>query len=236
MEVNMRKCIKLIILIVISLSVYFIYQDTKNSNIKILSIGDSLALGINSYGSKEYGYIDYYKDYLVSKNKKVTITNKDSKKDLTIQELLEKIKTHSELKKSLIEAHIVIISIGYNDLLYKLGISEKLSIPKMNQNIKEIEKEYEKLIKEIRKYYKNEIIMIGCHKTNREDYYLNIGIRKLNNYLQQQKEIQYIDTYKLLNNFQKYFSNPNSYYPNQYGYKKIAEEIIKKSLEKTKNI
>ena len=63
----MKRVIKLSILILISLSVYFIYQETNHKNIKILVLGDSLSLGINSYGIKEYGDVDYYKDYLVKK-------------------------------------------------------------------------------------------------------------------------------------------------------------------------
>ena len=74
----MKKIIKLIILIIISFSVYFIYKNTEGKNLIILNIGDSLAVGINSYGIKEYGYIDYYKDYL-NKTKNVTIINDYSK-------------------------------------------------------------------------------------------------------------------------------------------------------------
>ena len=58
----MKKTTKLLILIILSLSVYFIYQNTKSNNIKILNIGDKLSQGINSYGIKEYGFIDHYKD------------------------------------------------------------------------------------------------------------------------------------------------------------------------------
>ena len=74
----MKKVIKLVILMILSCSVYFIYQQTKNSIINITSIGDTLSMGINSYGIKEYGYIDYYKDYLTKETENVNIINEYS--------------------------------------------------------------------------------------------------------------------------------------------------------------
>ena len=52
----MKRYQKLIVLIVISLSVILIYKkETKNTK-TYLVLGDSLALGINSYGAVTYGY------------------------------------------------------------------------------------------------------------------------------------------------------------------------------------
>ena len=88
----MNRITKLLILITISLSVYFIYNNTNNKTLKIMSIGDSYSLGINSYGIKDYGYIDYYKDLLEEENKEVIINTEYSKKDLSMKDLLLKIK------------------------------------------------------------------------------------------------------------------------------------------------
>lgn len=218
----MNRPIKLLILILLSLSVYFIYQKTKETNIKILSLGDSLSLGINSYTIKDYSHIDYYSEYLKNKNINVTVNYNYANEKLTIHELLEQVKTNNHLKKNLQESHILFITIGYNDLLYKMSLEEDMSISKLNNIVLEIEKEYKKLLKEINKYYKNEIIVVGYPKSNKDDYYINLGIRKLNRILDSNN---YIDTYNLLNNRNKYFSNPNSFYPNRYGYMKIYEEI-----------
>ena len=220
----MNKAIKLLILIILSLSVYFIYQNTKQSKIKILSFGDSLSLGINSYGYREYGYIDYYKDYLDT-TKDVELLNY-SKEDMTIHELLESIKTNPKIKRDLLESHILIINIGFNDIIYKTNLEENISPSKINKISKEIETEYNNLLKEINKYYKNKIIVVGYPKLNSDNYYYNIGIRNLNKYLEKNNNITYIDTYKLLSNREKYFSNPNSYYPNRKGYLKISKELI----------
>lgn len=228
----MKRVIKLSILILISLSVYFIYQETNHKNIKILVLGDSLSLGINSYGIKEYGYVDYYKDYLVKKNKKISINKDYSKKELTIEELKEKIKTTPNLKKELSESHQLILNVGYNDLLYKLSLEQNNKNLNLNKNIKEIESSYQELIKEIDKYYNNSIILIGYPPSNQDDYYKNIGIKKINKILKNTPKSSYIDTYQLLNHKELFFSNPHSYYPNRYGYQAIAKKIIEKTLEK----
>ena len=228
----MNRTTKLIILMLLSLSVYFIYQKTNKSIIKITNIGDSLSLGIDSYGIKKYSYIDYYKEYLSNKNYKVQLINKYSKKDLSIKEIKEQIKTNQEIKKDLSESHIIFITVGYNDLLYKLSLEENINQNKLTRIIDEIEKDYNEMIKEIRTYYKNDIYIIGYYKSNKEDYYINKGIRSLNNIIKNNVEVKYIDTYYLLND-QKYFSNPNSYYPNYKAYKEISKKIIAKTIEIT---
>ena len=231
----MKKTTKLLILIILSLSVYFIYQNTKSNNIKVLNIGDKLSQGINSYGIKEYGFIDHYKDYLKSPTKKIAIVNKYSKKDLTIRELTNQIKNNATLKRDLLEAHILFLTIGYNDLIYKLSLEEKVTNKTIKKIMKETVEEYNDLIKEIRKYYKKEIICIGYYKPNKKNIILNLGIKNLNFYLESQQEVIYINTYKLLKDKKTYFSNPNSYYPNKIGYKKIFQGIIQQTKKDLKS-
>ena len=220
----MNRPIKLLILIVLSLSVYFIYQNTKQSSIQILSLGDGLSKGINSYTIVEYSHLNYYEDYLKSKNICVKTISHYSSEDLTIHELLELVKSNNYIKRDLMDSHLLFLTIGYNDLLYKMSLEEDISIPKLNKIIDEINIEYKELLTEIKKYYKNEIIVVGYPKSNKDDFYLNLGIRKLNRVLNINN---YIDTYNILNNREKYFSNPNSYYPNRLGYEKIFEEVKK---------
>ena len=232
----MKKKLKLMILILLSFSVYFIYQETKNSNMKIMNIGEGLSQGINSYGIKDYSYVDYYKDYTQKQNQKIIINNTYSKKDITLEELLEKIKNDPKLKRDLRESHKLFINIGYNDLIYKMCLQERMNDSNFNIMMQEIKNDYNKLFKEIRKYYKNDIIVIGYYQSNKDEYYTNKGIRKINEILENNKEITYIDTYQLLSNRKKYFSNPNSYYPNSFGYDAIAKKIITKALDNSKKI
>lgn len=227
----MKKIIKLLILIILSLSVYFIYQQTKNKTITIMAIGDGLSLGINSYGIEEYSYLNYYKDYLEEEN--IILSNNYSKKDLTIKETIETIKNKASIKRDLREADKLFLNIGYNDLIFYLNLEDNITQSKYHKIIRNIEKDFENLIKEITKYYKNEIIVIGYYKSNKDDIYIEKGILDLNNYLKNNHKITYIDTYHILENRNKYFSNPNSNYPNNYGYQRIATKIIEKTLEKS---
>ena len=74
----MKKLLKLLLLIVVCSSVFYIYQNTKNSKYNIVNIGDELSISINSYGIKDYSPISYYKNELLKTHKKVNINNKYS--------------------------------------------------------------------------------------------------------------------------------------------------------------
>ncbi len=228
----MKKLLKLLFLIFIIVSVFFIYKKTKDSKYTILSLGDNLSLGIDSYGIKGPSYIDFYKNYILKKKEKVIKNDQYSKKDLTIHALLQDLKENNNLKKDLSSANILILTVGYNDLIYKINLNENINSDILKKEVQEIQKDYLNLLKEIRKYYKNKIVVIGYFASNKTDYYINTGIKELNKTLQSAKNITYIDTYDLLKPKRKYFSNKNSYYPNLQGYLRISKKIIIKTLEK----
>ena len=54
----MKKLLKLLLLLLLNISVYFIYNSTKNSVYTITSLGDGVSLGINSYAIDDYSYAD----------------------------------------------------------------------------------------------------------------------------------------------------------------------------------
>ena len=89
----MNKFIKLISLIIISLSVYIIYNKTNNSCYKITNIGDKLSLGVDN-NSVEKGYIDFYKEYIKREKKEVIIDNSYSNKNQTLNNTLLLIKNN----------------------------------------------------------------------------------------------------------------------------------------------
>lgn len=228
----MKKLLKLLILILISLSVYFIYQKTRNSTYTITSIGDKLSLGINSYGIKEYSYIDYYKEYLEKTKENVIINKTYSTNKQTIKKVLTELEKSPSIKRVLTDTDILIITLGYNDLLEELSLTENITENKLNVIIEEIQEDYNKMLEEIKKYYHGEIIVIGYFESNTDNYYINKGIRKLNTILNKDN-ITFINTYNLLKNREKLFSNPNSYFPNHNGYEAIFNEIVRKKLAKS---
>lgn len=225
----MNKLIKLISLIIISLSVYFIYYKTYNSYYQITTIGDRLSQG-NNTKNKDNNYIEYYKEYLKQEKNKVIIDSAYTKKNQTIESYLQLLKNSPKAKRKLIDSNIVIITLGYNDLIYNLSIEEEKNNNTLKSIIKKIKKDYNELIDEINKYYHKDIIVVGYNK-NYNDSYINKGIIELNKVLKDNKKVCFIDTYNLLINRYKYYSNSNSFYPNDNGYYEITKKIISKTLE-----
>ncbi len=232
----MHRFIKLVSLFIISLSVYWVYQKTVNEYYQIMSIGDQYSLGITSYGVKGNSYLDYMQDSLLQKKSKVEINNKYNQKDQSIKNSLISLKQIPEIKKDLYDTDILILSLGYNDLMYALTIEENEKEMNIMTIISKIEKNYDDLITEIRKYYKEDIIVIGYMEDDRYDSNKQIGIKELNKVLKENKDITYIDVNNLLKDREKYYSNSRTTYPNSLGYKYIAAKIIQKTLENKENI
>lgn len=227
----MNKLIKLIILIILSLSVYYIYNYTNNSKYTIMNLGDRLSTGIDNSGRKEKSYIDYFKEYQEKENDKVELKNTYSNNSQNINKTLLLIENNPKIKRELIDSDILIITLGYNDLVYELSIEDVHNEYILEKKFKKIKKEYNSLIEEITKYYHKEIIVIGYYKLINDNSYINNNIVKLNNILKSNKKVNYIDTYNLLIN-DKYFSNKGNNYPNNKGNKEISKKIISKILEK----
>lgn len=232
----MKRPIKLLILILISTSVYFIYQKTNNIHIKILTLVDSSSLENNSYCSNNTSYLNLYRDYLIAEKQDVTLLDEYSRKDLTIKELLKELKYNPTLKRELLESHTLFFNLGYNDLIEKLSLEENINNKKFNEIMYSIKEDYNETISEIRKYYKNDIIVIGYFPSLKEDYYLNKGIRILNSILESNIEIEYIDTYNLINKNKNYYQENSNYCLNKYGNNLIGNKIINEILAKTEKI
>ncbi len=230
----MHKKIKLVILILLTSSTYFIYNLTNKSNITYISLGDSISLGENSYGAISYSYSDYFKDYLdkndklsfydksyTSKNKTIT----DLYNDLLIEETMTINNSNHNIRRLLSDADIVSISIGLNDVILEVNRENYITDYKENRIVEEITKKYKKLITEIRKYYKNPIYVIGYYENNTKyDSILQKLNEKYKNICKKDNDI-FINT-NIISNEEKYFDSPSSYYPNTKGYKEIANLMI----------
>ena len=232
-----RKHKKLILLLIVIISVFKIYKINNKNNISYTSLGDGYSKGIDSYYQTNYGYSDYLKDYLKETDKlnfyNKTFTNKSASIDSLYKDILiNKKENNYNIKRTLRESEILTISIGINDLIYKLAITEEINEYKLDRIIEEINISLNQLIKEIRKYYQKDIYIIGYYKPNTNNYYLIKGIEKLNNLYKNNKDIIYIYSEKLEKNPYKYFSNPSNFYPNSIGYKEISTEIVEKINKK----
>lgn len=231
----MHKKIKFITLIILSLSVYFIYNKENDNNRIYIALGDSLSLGENSYGGVNYGYSDYFKDYL-EKNNLLQIYNKnytsktktitDLYNDLLLDEVITLDTENYSIRRLLSDADIVSISIGLNDIILESSKEKYITEYKEERIIDRITDKYKTLIKEIKKYYKKKIYIIGYYKNNTR--YDNLITRLNTEYKKIAKDNEdiFIDT-EFMSQNEKYFDNPDSYYPNNLAYKEISKKMIK---------
>ena len=90
---------KIISILVLFLSCYFIYNLTVDNELFYLSIGDGVAQGITNDGSISiYNYADTIKNYLNTKNKLKGFNNSFVDKDYRITDILRIIKYKEEIK------------------------------------------------------------------------------------------------------------------------------------------
>ena len=241
-----KKHYKLIITIIVILLIFLIFKLNNKNNQNYISLGDGYALGKNSYGQIDYGYSDYFKDYLSTNNYLNRYIKSFSVETMTINSLIDNISINKKivlnnkeynLKQTLRESTILTLSIGLNDLIYQMSLSEELTNSTIDKIISNIEKDYKKLIREIKKYYQYDIYIVGYYSVNTNNY-LNKGIRKLNNIYRNDKDVIYIDTYTLFESNKSYRSRSQSIYPNNKGYEAISRQIVlktSKKLEKSRN-
>ena len=233
------KMIFLYLLIV--LSTITIFKNNNINNITYLNIGDGYAKGLDSFGINRYGYGDYLRDKLKENKELKEYINYFTSNDMTIEKLENLISNNTycvskEQKKSfkgyLQEADLLTLSIGLNDIKYKNISVEEIDSIKMEESLTQVENRFNNLIKEIKKYYKYDIYVIGYPINNLDSYYLSMSIRKFNDYLETNNNIIFISPRELDS---KYFLNPKTNYYNIEGHKLISDSIYKTYEKSLKN-
>ncbi len=229
----MKRSIKLLILIIISLSVYFIYNSKKEIKINYVSIGDGFARGINSYHDISYGYSDYIRDYL-KKSNKLGEYNNFSYEDMMTKDLYKDIliNIHNEdnnIRRALREANILTISVGINDLIYEINNNNPQTNSSKEKILTKIVDKLDADIKEIRKYYQGSIYLVGYYNFYPQNSVERNLLDNLNRKYQQfcgKNNLIFIDNHNLDNKIFNYLENPYCFYPNINGYEKIYLNII----------
>ena len=224
---------KVLLILVLFLSCYLIYNKTVDNKLYYLTIGDALSKGTNAYGVSSYGYNDYVKDFLYSQKKlkeyNKTFTNNDYRITdiLKILEYNEKKEDYS-LNRLIKQADIITISLGMNEIYYKLE--------KNNQNmytyIDTIINDYSKLMSYINKFHHEYVFVLGYYNTIGEyQDVFNYANYKLKQICEENGFI-YIDLATILDNNPLYLAQKKTFIPNERGYEKISQIIV----EKIKNI
>ncbi len=240
-----KKLIFMILLCGIVYAIYALYHDNK---INYLAIGDSLSIGINAYGDKNYGYSDYVASYLKEQNKLKSYSNDFAVAGYRISDVQHQLETNQiitiqkkalSFKKCLRDAQLVTLSIGGNDLLSELSLSavdiDALNEKEVMEAIDHVLLNLDDLLKNVRRYAKRDILLIGyynpLHSTslpvNRLFSYLNTKA----NQICKKYDVTYINTYSIFKKNKEFLPNPTNIHPNVEGYEAIAKAIIKE-LEK----
>jgi len=242
------KMKKLMISGIVLIVTMMIYITTIDKKIYYVALGDSLAIGQNPYGKVGYGYSDYVSNYL-ERNELLEFYTKDfAKSGYRTSDLYKDIENNKEIKSTnnkilsiknaLIKADILTLSIGANDLFYKIGMNDmEFNLDKKDEIYKyidEVVKDIDKLLELVRKYCKEDIIMIGyynplskisSHYTRELEpmfLYGNEQIRKI----AYKHNAHYIDIYEIFMENPEYIPNPLDIHPSISGYEAIALQII----------
>ena len=123
---------KTIVFSTILLLIFLIWTFFSGSSINYVALGDSVALGVNPYGEVGYSYADYFKDYLEENGKLGMYTKDFAVSGYTTSDIISDINTNKEInvngksvniRECLREADIVTISIGANDFMKGINLS-----------------------------------------------------------------------------------------------------------------
>lgn len=223
---------KIIFILILFLSCYIIYNLTVDSKYYYLSIGDYLSYGVNSYGVKENGYSFYVKNYLEKEDKLKYYNDSFTGVNYRIVDLINMIK-YNEVKvfngknininQLLKKADVITLSVGMNDLYYKLKVNDDNIYNYMNGLINDMDE----LLKYIDRFNHEKVFVLGYYNVRVEQEYINYINVKLK-YIVENNDFIYIDLSNIFDNNPIYFDKKGSFVPNNEGYLKISKIIVDK--------
>lgn len=245
----MKKFTKLAVFFFAILAVFLTYKvfSKETNKLSYIALGDSVAAGRDSYGVEGYGYTDYIKDYLDDKGRLSFYTKAFTKSGYTTDDIIEEIEGNYTtkvdnktiyLKEALRESDLVTLQIGANNFIHGVSLTnleEKLNnIPELKKDADEIILEVEKVIVLVKKYAKEQIIVIGYYNplprftTYKKE--IDEVVKYFNNELEELCEeynVDYVDIFDIFDNNEELLPNPFDIHPNVKGYETIANKLIK---------
>lgn len=212
---------KILLILFLFLSCYIIYAKTYDDKEFYLAVGDGITAGYNDIIINYLDNLDILKEY----------NNSFINKDYRIKDLIRVIKYNEEMNinnKSvsihylLKEADIITLSIGMNDIYYKLNNNTKDIYSYVNEMINDMEI----LLDSIKKYSCNKVIVLGYYniinKNNDIFTYLNYKVKSL----VETYGYDYIELANIINN--EHLQSTDNYYLNEEGNQLISKLIVEK--------
>lgn len=253
----MKRRYKLLIgFIITGIILITIFFMTRDKQIYYLSLGDSLAAGQTPNNTIEESYGDYVAEYLKDKEVLEFYTKKFSKSGYRSIDLLndlnnnKKIKVDGKeitIKHALIKADIVTVSIGSNDLFYKLNVGNEFDMNEFDDiytYVDEAISDVDKLLYELRKSCKEQIMVFGFYNpfTNFSSSLANtvepviVYANKKMKKLVKKYDMTYVDIHDMFLANDNYLPSKLEIHPTKDGYKAMAKSVInlidKKTLAK----
>lgn len=223
---------KIIFILILFLACYFIYNISLDNKIYYVSIGDFLSKGVNSYGVKVNGYSDYVRDYLYENNRLKEYNNIFCESDYRVTDVLRMIKYNDtreyngkelNINRLIKEADVISLSVGMNELYYKLNKRDGNIYSYMNELINDMKE----LLEYINKFNHKRVYVLGYYNTYGYQEYIDYINIKLKNIVINEGFI-YIDLANIFDNNPRLFDKKDSFIPNNQGYLKISEKIVAK--------
>lgn len=201
----------------------------KDSPLKVLILGDSIAKGTGDEQGK--GFSGYLSDELKKSTSKDIIVKNEGIDGLTSTGLLERLQS-KRLNQDIIDADIILVSIGGNDLLKSLPsnlLGQEDSFQKQFTSYIENLKQSLKLLRTTNP--NSTMILLGLY--NPYEILTSAGNQQLLNELNDQSRqitesdgnALYIPTYDLIKYNSARYVSKDSLHPSSLGYQAISERI-----------
>ncbi len=237
--------ILLSIIIFVCIGIFTIYKLTYHETIRYVAIGDSIGAGRNPYGVDDYGYTDYISDYLKKYHNLKNYTNyavngyktRDVMEDINYNREILINNKKENIRKSLRESDLVTISIGANDFLESMNLSnigsflvdKKGIFDKVDDTLSEIDK----LLTLIKKYAKNDIVVVGYYNplpllTKYKDIIDEVVDYSDKKYqeLCNKHDVIFVKVSDIIKKNSDVLPNPLDIHPNKKGYELISKKVI----------
>ncbi len=218
--------------------VFVIYLSHIDKKVYYVALGDYQALGLTNEGIITYGYTDYLKDSLKKENKLETYIIGYAKDNARITDIIHDIEKNKKiqindktqtLKNALIKADLVTLSVGMNDLFYKIGVNPDLQTLNYNEvyyHVDEMMEDLEQLFELLREYCKEDIIMTGFYNPiDISNEKLNEILVYVNTRLEETADMYQISIVSINSFFEDRNGQIQSIYPSKEEYQKISETI-----------
>lgn len=206
---------KIILVLFLFLSCYYIYNQTEEKKLSCLVIGDTIA--DNNYLENNELVTEYNNNYINNDYRIIDLVN-----IIKYNEEIEINDKHISIHRLLKNADILIISIGMNDIYSKLNSDTKDIYTYINNMINNMEILYD----EIDRYSYKKVIVLGYYNiTNKNNdlfTYLNYKMKIIT----EKYNYKYIELNNILKNNPNFLKKSNSYELNNRGYNEINKIIV----------